>query len=89
MKNKIIQHVRKQVGLLDRHKVGYQDLLRALDAYIDDIDQPDSDWITVRSYDKTLTRAKIATIPLNYRTIEDIPEDDPCWEQLCKVFNLV
>ena len=28
-------------------------------------------------------------LPLNYRTIEDIPEDNPCWEQLCKVFNLI
>lgn len=29
-----------------------------------------------------------AKVPLNYRTVEDIPEDDPCWKQLCNVFGL-
>lgn len=28
-------------------------------------------------------------IPLNYRTIEDIPEDDIMWEYLLKAFGLV
>ena len=37
----------------------------------------------------TVMETTVFNIPLTYRHLEDIPEDDPCWEQLCRVFNLV
>ena len=74
------RQVRKIIG----HPITHTDLLRAL---------PDEYWMSQEgevSTWKDIDQGFVCFyLPLNHRTIEDIPEDDPCWEQLCKVFDLV
>lgn len=72
------------------HPLTHADLLRALHKsgfsnynkiWMQFKDEPD-----YLHYEKNNTHVHI---PLNYRHLEDIEDDHPMWQQLCKVFNLV
>ena len=91
MKDKVIAHIGILLDAPLDQKVGYQDLLRAFaeeGQYVNEIRYLDHQELVLT---KLVTPHNNQTVylPLNYRTIEDIPEDDPCWEQLCKVFGLL
>ena len=67
------------------HPLTHADLLRALndvDVFIMDTDG------VLSNLDFPEVSSMICHIPLNHRTIEDIPEDDAMWEQLLTIFNL-
>jgi hypothetical protein len=70
----------------ERHPITHANLLRALpEQYA--IGHDGALWAC--DEDGEMVDIEQCIIPLSYRTIEDIPENDPCWEQLCKVFDLV
>lgn len=70
------------------HPITHADLFRALNELNESLYTKGWDY-GVYLYDENIRVGNnLAVIPLNYRTIEDIPKDDPCWEQLCNVFGL-
>ena len=75
------------------HPFTHEDLLRALsdeDCRKITIEQDDEveDWLYMEiGYKETDGYGKYMYIPLNHRTIEDIPGTDPMWEQLLEVLS--
>ena len=85
MKEQVIKHIKETLEI--EGKVLHCDLLRALGPLASDMIMFDEDRSEIITYTETFDVDELILIPLNYRTIEEIPDTDKMWEQLLTILT--
>ena len=76
-------HRKKEIMAVIGHPITHADLIRAV--LNEGYEYGEYSYHPNGGFTLVVTEELLVTLPLNYRTIEDIPEDDPMWQQLYQI----